>query len=249
MAGNVQTPGASVSGRLLAVLGAFDVAHPAHSLTEISNRADLPLSTTKRLVVELERWGGLERLVNKHYRIGIRFWELGSLAPRQRGLRDHALPHMHDLYAATHQNVQLVVVDGLGALCIEKISGSKAVPTKTEIGGRPPLHATAVGKALLACSKVDLYRQVCQQGMPKYTPYTIVEPGRLSANLREVRRKGVAYSREEMSTGAISVASPIVTSDGVLRGALGVVMRANANLDVLGPGVRTAALRIARASG
>jgi DNA-binding IclR family transcriptional regulator len=96
---------------------------------------------------------------------------------------------------------------------------------------------------------MDLYRDVCSQGLRRYTPYTIIEPGRLSAALREVRRKGMAFSREEMSQGAVSVASPIVTADGVLRGALGIVVRSTSNLDALAPAVRTAALGIARASG
>ena len=57
---------------------------------------------------------------------------------------------MEDLYEATHENVQLAVLDGLDALFVEKISGRDSVPIVTRIGGRLPLHATGVGKVLLA---------------------------------------------------------------------------------------------------
>ncbi|GGJ58098.1 helix-turn-helix domain-containing protein [Streptomyces brasiliensis] len=79
MAGNSASPGQSVSGRLLAVLDCFDVAHPALTLTEITTRADLSLSTARRLIGELVAWGGLERLPDgRHFRIGIRLWRVGS---------------------------------------------------------------------------------------------------------------------------------------------------------------------------
>ncbi|WP_210583320.1 IclR family transcriptional regulator [Streptomyces sp. GESEQ-35] len=249
MAGRVNTPGASVTGRVLSILDCFNVAHPTLTLSQIALHSGIPLSTVRRLVAELEEWGALERLVDKHYRVGIRLWELGSLAPQQRDLRDVALPSMHDLYSATQENVQLVVIDGYEALCIEKISGKKAVPTRTEVGGRLPLHATAVGKSILAFSPIDLLNSLYERGLRRHTPYTITELGRLAAVLREARRKGVSYSHEEMSVGAISVASPIVSPGGILHGSLGIVVRSTSNLDALAPAVRTAALGISRACG
>ena len=57
-------------------------------------------------------WGALERDDDGRYRIGLRLWELGALAPRGLGLREAALPFMEDLYEVTHENVQLAVRDG-----------------------------------------------------------------------------------------------------------------------------------------
>ena len=246
VAGRTNTPGESVSRRLLTVLGSFDVAHPALTLTELATRSGLPISTTRRLINELRAWGGLERLDDGRYRIGIRLWTIGSLAPQQRGLREAALPFMHDLFQATQENIQLAVLEGAEALCIEKISSTKAVPTLTEIGGRLPLHATGVGKALLAFSGKELLASVLDTGLERMTPYTITQPGRLMATLADVRKTGVAYSREEMTVGAVSVASPIVGLDGRVRASLGIVAHSQAAVDRLAPAVRTAALGIAR---
>lgn len=248
MAGRTNTPGQSVSRRLLTVLDCFDVAHPALSLTEVATRSGLPISTARRLINELRDWGGLERLDDGRYRIGIRLWTIGALAPQQRGLREAALPYMHDLFQATRENIQLTVLEDTQALCIEKISSTKAVSTLTHIGGRLPLHATGVGKAILAFSGDQLIRSVTEGGLTRMTPHTITQPGRLAAALAEVRKSGVAYSYEEMTLGAVSVAAPVLGLDGRVRGALGIVAHSRAAIDRLAPAVRTAALGIARST-
>jgi DNA-binding IclR family transcriptional regulator len=247
VAGRTNAPGQSVSRRLLAVLDCFDVAHPALSLTEVAKRSGLPVSTARRLITELHDWGGLERLADGRYRIGMRLWTIGTLAPQQRGLREAALPAMHDLFQATQENIQLTVPEGSRALCIEKISSTRAVSTLTHIGGRLPLHATGVGKAILAFSGKELLASVVEVGLARMTPHTITEPGRLAAALAEVRRTGVAYSYEEMTLGAVSVAAPVLALDGRVRAALGIVAHSRAAVDRLAPAVRTAALGIARA--
>lgn len=249
MAGRTNTPGQTVSRRLLSVLDCFDVAHPALSLTEVATRSGLPTSTARRLIGELRDWGGLERLDDGRYRIGMRLWMIGTLAPQQRGLREAALPYMHDLFQATQENIQLTVLEGTEALCIEKISSTKAVPTLTHIGGRLPLHATGVGKAILAFSGKELLGSVAEAGLARMTPHTITQPGRLAAALAEVRKAGVAYSYEEMTLGAVSVAAPVLGLDGRVRAALGIVAHSRAAVDRLAPAVRAAALGIARWAG
>ncbi|WP_191242681.1 IclR family transcriptional regulator [Amycolatopsis deserti] len=246
MAGRTNSPGETVSRRLLTVLDCFDVAHPALTLTEIAKRSGLPISTARRLITELRDWGGLERLADGRYRIGMRLWTIGTLAPQQRGLREAALPYMHDLFQATQENIQLTVLEGHQALCIEKISSTKAVPTLTQVGGRLPLHATGIGKCILAFSGKELLKSLAEAGLPRMTPHTITQPGRLATALAEVRKTGVAYSYQEMTLGAVSVAAPILALDGRVRGALGIVAHSRAAVERLAPAVRTAALGIAR---
>lgn len=67
---------------MLGVLGAFTRDRLALSLSDISRAVGVPLSTAHRLVAELCSWGALERDDDGRYRIGLRIWELGALAPR-----------------------------------------------------------------------------------------------------------------------------------------------------------------------
>ncbi|WP_406631530.1 IclR family transcriptional regulator [Amycolatopsis sp. WGS_07] len=249
MAGNGASPGRSVSSKLLAVLGCFDLGRPALTLTEIAELSGLPLSTARRLIGELVDWGGLERTPDQRYRVGIRLWQVGSLAPRQRVLSEAALPFMQDLCAATGENVQLAVLDGHEAMCIEKISSRRAVPTATRIGGRLPLHATGVGKVLLAFSPPTLRKEIIDHGLTARTPHTIVAPGRLAAALDVVREHGLGYSYQEMTLGAVSVAAPVLDAAGAVCGALGIVTHSRATLRQLAPAVRTAALGVSRRCG
>jgi DNA-binding IclR family transcriptional regulator len=156
---------------------------------------------------------------------------------------------MHDLYEATQENVQLVVLDGLEALCLEKISGATSVSTMTEVGGRLPLHATSVGKVLLAFSPPSLLRETVARGLPRITPRTAVAPGRLAASLAEIRRTGLCFAYEEMTVGVVSVAAPISRSGDHPLAALGIVVRADTRLEPLAPALRTAALSLSRVAG
>lgn len=134
----------SAPDRLLAVLAAFDHAHPALCLTDISRRAGLTLTTTHRLVGALTEWGALERDADGVYHVGLRLWEVAALAPRGLALRQVALPYLEDLYEATHENVQLAVRDGAEVVYIEWLSGRSAVGVHIRVGARWPLHATGV---------------------------------------------------------------------------------------------------------
>jgi len=248
--GRVPAPGRSVASKIAGLLGAFTPAGPELSLNELSRIADLPLSTTYRLVTELVSWGGLERAGGGGYRIGLRLWEIGSLASHSANLREVALPFMQDLYEATRENVHLAVLAGHEALYIERISGRHAVRVKSRQGGRQPLHATGVGKVLLAYAPQQLLDEVLAAGLKPYTPHTVVAPGHLKRTLAEIRRFGVGFAREELTLGTISVASPIFDADGRAAAAISIVMRStNANLRQLAPAVRTAALCASRRLG
>lgn len=249
MARTTGEPGVSVSQKVFAVLDCFDQGSSVLSLTEVSRMSGLPLSTTRRLILELCAWGGLERAGAGGYRVGMRLWQIGSGAPSRKGLREAAFPVMQDLYQASRENVQLIVLDGLEALCVEKIYGRKAFPTETDVGERMPLHATAAGKALLAFSPPGLAKEAIAHGLQRCTPRTLIEPGRLASALRTTRKQGLAYSQEERTYGAVSVASPILASSGELHGAVAVVARVGTNMLRLGPAVRTAALSISRSIG
>lgn len=223
MAGNSGSPGVSVASRVLALLGAFDERHRSLTLTELAERAELPLPTASRLLGELVEWGALVRRASGKYVVGRRIWDLGLLAPVQAGLRQVASPFLHDIYGATLATVHMAVRDGAEALYVDRLSGHASVPVVSQIGSRLPLHATGVGKVLLAYAPVQVQREVFA-GLHRVTPYTVVQPGQLRADLRKVHREGVAQTADEMSLGASSVAVPICTPDGTMIAALGLVV-------------------------
>jgi DNA-binding IclR family transcriptional regulator len=223
VAGNTATAGATVASRVLALLGAFDAEHRELTLTELAGRAGLPLPTAHRLVGELVDWGALVRGPGGAYVVGRRMWDLGLLAPVQSGLRQVASPFLHDLYGATLATVHLAVRDGPHALYVDRLSGHASVPVVSEVGSRLPLHATGVGKVLLAHAPEEVQAAVLADLTP-VTPYTVTQPGRLRSQLARVRREGFAQTLEEMSLGACSVAVPVRAPGGPVVAALGIVV-------------------------
>lgn len=213
MAGNTSAPGATVASRVLALLRAFDGSHRRLTLTELAQRAGLPVPTTHRLAGELVTHGALLRHPNGEYVVGRLLWDIGLLAPLPTGLRELAAPFLADIHAATRATVHLGVRDGQQVLYLDRLSGHASVPIVSTVGSRLPLHATAVGKVLLAHAPEDVKAAVMAH-LPRITPYTVTQPGRLSAQLERVLRDGYATTSEEMSMGACSIAVPVRAGAG-----------------------------------
>jgi DNA-binding IclR family transcriptional regulator len=238
-------PGVSVTSRVLSILGGFDAGHPSLTLTEIAERAELTLPTAHRLVGELAAWGALRRTSRGRYVIGRRLWDLGLLAPVQTDLRDVASPFLQDLYGATLATVHLAVRDGALALYLDRVSGHASVPVVSKVGSRLPLHATGVGKILLAHAPAAVRREVLTSRLQRFTPYTVIEPGRLASQLERVPQDGYATTTEEMTLGACSIAIP-VSVGGRTVASLGMVVPDLSSRKRLVPAMQVAAQGIAR---
>ena len=226
MAGGGTTPGRSVTARALAVLDAFDGTAPRLTLSQIAERSGTPLTTAHRLLGELADWGALIRRPDGRYEIGRKLWDLGLLAPVQMELRQVAAPFLQDLHTTIRDTVHLAVREGLQALYVERVSGRESVPMVSQVGSRLPLHATGVGKVLLAAAPQDVVEQALRS-LTRQTRNTLVDPGRMRRELAEVRRRRYARTSEEMSPGAASLAVPVQVerrSGPVVVAALGIVV-------------------------
>src|SRR3954447_7451077 len=227
--------GRSVVSKALSLLDAFAIGDAELSLNELSRRTRLPLSTTYRLAGELVSWGGLERADGGGYRVGLRLLEIGARAPRSAGLHEIVVPFMQDLFVATRENVHLAVTEGHEALYIERVTGLQSIAVKSRRWGRLPLHATGVGKVLLAYAPAELVDEVIAAGLTRYTPYTIVAPGHLRRNLAEIRRAGVGFAHEEMTLGRVSVATAVFDAAGRAVAALSIVVPTTVDPQRLAP--------------
>jgi DNA-binding IclR family transcriptional regulator len=237
----------SVLGRALAVLDTFSGDRPEQTLGAIAQGAGLPSATTHRLVHELVVWGALERVGRGRYRIGMRLWQLGSLAPEVRTLRDVALPFLHDLLEVTREVAHLVVRDGDRALYLERLMARPEVQVRSRVARRLPLHATGPGKILLAHAPDDVVTRVLAGPLPRLARNTITDRDLLDAALVAIRESGYCISREETTDGASSVAAPVRGPNGDVVAAISVVVPADRrDLASLVPAVRVAAAGISR---
>src|SRR5580658_2053048 len=158
--------------RAAAILAAFDAAHRELTLAVLVTRCGLPRSTTHRTADRMIRLGWLEK-PNDRYRIGNRLFEVASLAPIRLELREAALPFLQDLHQATKITVQLGVLDGTQILVVEKITGHRAMPMLSQVGGMIPAYCSGLGRAILAYSEQAVIDAALAGPLPRRTPRTL----------------------------------------------------------------------------
>lgn len=236
----------STAARLTALLAAFRPGDDALGVSELARRTGLPKTSVHRLSGHLVEHGLLER-EGPTLRLGLKLFEIGQLAVRQRGLVDTARPLLADLREATHNTVHLAVLEGTEVVYLDVLRGPDAPRLPSRIGGRFPAHATGVGKAILAFSPDDVIDAVVAEGLPRISRRTITSPALLRRQLTTIAADGAAYEREESSIGTVCVASPVVDADGRAVAAISVAGWVNRmRTERLAPAVRTAALTLSR---
>lgn len=217
-----RTTAKSVTARALAVLGAFTLEEPEMSLSRLARASGLPVATVFRLARELEEGRFLDRNESGQYSLGVHLWEMGLLSPVHGRMRESAMPFLLRLHVATGQTVQLAVVDGFDAIYIEKLTSEVSVPIQTRIGARIPLHATGVGKALLAFSPPSFTDVFLGLPLARFTEDTTTNRRSLARDLAQVAADGVARSTGEYVPGSTSIAAPVLV-DGAVLAAIGLV--------------------------
>ena len=215
--------------RAEAILGAFDAAHRELTLAALVSRCGLPRSTTHRTAMRMIQLGWLEKPADR-YRIGNRLFEIASLAPIRLELREAALPFLQDLHQAT------------------KITGHRAMPMLSQVGGMIPAYASALGRAILAYSQPEVIETALAGPLPRRTPRTLTSRVAIMRELTAVPERGWAVDREEGNIGVSCVAAPIFGPLGDVAAALSVTGPSQlVRADRIGPAVRMAAAAASRA--
>jgi DNA-binding IclR family transcriptional regulator len=202
-------PEHTVLGRSASIMEAFSGGRRVLSLAELNKRTRLPKSTLHRLLDQLCQVGWLER-EHGGYRIGLRMFELGTLAEEGNRLHDAAFPHLQALASRTGLAAQLAILDRAEVVYLERVVvGPVRLPTRR--GGRKPAYCTALGKAMAAYDDAAMLA-VTSAPMPRKTGKTITEPVALWNELKRVREAGVAYDRGEAYAELVCVAAPVRSS-------------------------------------
>ena len=118
---------------------------------------------------------------------------------------------MRELMSATGETANLAIADGGQVVFISKVETS-ASPIRAFFrpGTRGPIHASGIGKALLAFQPPEaIARIVREQGLAAFTAQTITDPAQLAEELVAIRVRGWAVDDEERTEGMRCVAAPI----------------------------------------
>jgi DNA-binding IclR family transcriptional regulator len=209
--------------RALAMLEAASQAADGLSNAEISRKLNIPKSSASYILRTLETQGYLSRDAESgKYRVGLKILSLSRGALGGMDVRSVALPIMRRLTQQTGVTCHLAVLDGAEAVYIEKVEPEGFIRMDTWVGRRMRVHATSVGKAIVAYIPAEHLEEIVRKsGMERRTPKTIVTLPRLLKELEKVRMQGYAVDDEENNLGARCVAAPVFDERGAILAGLG----------------------------
>ena len=216
--------------RTLQILELFSLEKPEWGVTEISKALNIYKSNVHNILTTLvEKGFVMKDSKTDKYKLGIKFFELGSVVIKNLNLRKIAHPYMEKLLKEFNETVHLgILVEG-EILSIEQEESGQSLSPRIFIGKRAPLHCTGVGKAIMAyLSEEEIASIVKEKGLKKYTENTITNKEDLKKELEKIREQGYAVDNMEHEEGVRCVASPI-------RGYTGEVI---ASMSISGPAFR-----------
>jgi DNA-binding IclR family transcriptional regulator len=236
--------GDSVVDRVVRVISAFPEGVSSLQLSELAERAELPLSTCHRLVRQLAAHGLLEADGGGTVRLGLRLWELVNRNSPTLALRQAAMPFMEDIQEVLQQNVNLAVLDGWEALFVERLSRRGSVANRARVAGRMPVHISSAGLALMAHQDKALQSEYLEQFSD---PAERLTADALRALLSDTARQGFAQLKGVVDPDTWGIAVPVLDRQQRAVAALGVVVPLRElHLQALVPAMQTAARGIGR---
>lgn len=225
------------------------------TLSEIADQTGQPPSTVHRILGTLERRGMAESdRATQAWHVGPACFGLGAAFTRRADIVDRARPILHKLMEDTGETANLGVLYGDTVLFVSQVETREPVRACLAPGSRVPLHASGIGKALLAFGD-DQALQTLLDGpaMTSFTPQTLITADALREDLQRTRHRGFAVDNEERAIGMRCVAAPVIDHAGQPIAGISISGPAHrvgaAHLKTLGAVVVSAAEELSQAIG
>jgi IclR family acetate operon transcriptional repressor len=185
------------------------------TLTALAAALQLPAPTAHRLLATLEDAGYVQAGDDGRFRIGVRAYRVGSAFLEHRNLVAEALPRLERLMESSGETANLAVIENGAAVFVAQVPCRELMRMNARLGARAPLHASGVGKAMLAAMPArDADALVGRGPLARYTERTLVSRPALAEALARSAERGYAIDDEEHAAGLRCVASAIADEAG-----------------------------------
>lgn len=200
------------------------------TLTELALRVGMPPSSAHRLLVTLQKHGFVEfDEATQDWMIGVEAFRIGSSFVHRTTLVEAAREVMRRLMEETGETANLAIADDGDVVFMSQVESHNPIRAFFSPGTRGSMHASGIGKALLAdLPQSDVERILQKKGLPEFTPNTLTSPDALFRDLGETSKRGWSIDDEERYSGMRCVAATIHNAFG----------EAIAGISVSGPTVR-----------
>lgn len=209
--------------RATAILKALASGPRRLGVSELAERLGLARPTVHGLLQTLQSHGFVEQdAYSDKYQLGPGLLQLGYSYLDLNELRSRSISHAESLAKRTGGAVRVGVMHGSSIVVVHHVFRADAAFGVLEVGLQLPLHASALGKAVLAFSPAQVVEDLLAEPLARLTKQTLNEAG-LRRELAMVRDSGVATERDEAVLGESSAAAPIFDHGGQAVGAIGIV--------------------------
>ena len=241
--------------RALTLLERLSEAPGGINLTDLSQQLGMPAATVHRLLSTFEELDFVEQDAELGlWFVGLKAFTVGNAFLQRRDFVASARPHMHRLVEQCGETVNLGVIDQGEVVFISQVESQEVMRMIVKLGSRSPIHASGVGKALLANMPEQRVASILQlRGLARYTDHTIDSPAALRDELEQVRQQGYALDDEEHAVGLRCVAAPIFDENAHALAAISLsgpkARIVDSRLNELGNAIRQTALEITQVLG
>ena len=225
------------------------------SLTEIADESGYSPATVYRILTTLKKHQICDfDEQNQFWHIGVTAFRIGTSFLGRTRIVEQSRPVMERLMAETGETANLAIIDRGEVIFISQIETHEPIRAFFRPGTRGPVHASGIGKAILAQrSDGQIDAALSERDLKPYTAKTITDTDSLRAELAGIRARGWAVDDEERTVGMRCIAAPIFNSSGEAVAGISVAgrsVRVTADRDeALGQLVRQAADGVTLAIG
>jgi len=186
------------------------------SLSELSERADQSAATTYRALITLQSREIVE--FEEHtqlWYVGAGAFRIGSAFLNRTNILQRSRPVMQKLMRLIGETANLGIERDDWVLFVSQVESSQTIRAFFPPGTRNPMHASGIGKTLLANFPKDRVQKIiAEQGLERFTDSTITDPDHLFKELGTIKSKGYAVDDEERTEGMRCIAAPIFDAYG-----------------------------------
>jgi DNA-binding IclR family transcriptional regulator len=210
--------------RAAAILAVLGSGTPRLGVTEIAERVGLAKPTVF----------GLLRTLVKHdlvaqdpfsgkYSLGPGVLQLGNAYLDGSELRARSLLWAESLAQRANEAVWVATLSGTRVIVLHHVFRPDNTVQILEVGAAIPWHACALGHAIVAHLQAQEFAHVIAAERAPLTGRTRTTRAALGQALAQVRRRGYALENQEATVGDAGIAAPIVSREGTVAGAIGLV--------------------------
>lgn len=191
-------------------------AHPGLTLSEVAERMEQSPSTVHRLLHSLAARGMVESdSATQAWNIGPATFRLGSAFMRRSGIVERARPILQALMKHTGETANLGILNGNAVLFVSQAETHETIRAFFPPGTRSPLHASGIGKALLAFGRAEILQAYLDgPGLTRFTDRTLVTADALTEDMARIRSRGFSFDDEERTRGMRCIAAPVFDLTG-----------------------------------